>query len=104
MIIACPNSAAALAVAQQALLHKKIFISTSAGTTELIGGKCNKYVIKWNYNDYMLATHGRPVGSGTSRKEMVYHHHLITPWGHDLLKHFKAALKKKGASMWAMIW
>ncbi|MCG7850899.1 MAG: ABC transporter substrate-binding protein, partial [Methanosarcinaceae archaeon] len=36
VIVACPNSAAALAVAQQALIHKKPFISTSAGTTDLI--------------------------------------------------------------------
>ncbi len=95
VIIACPNSAAALAVAQQALLHKKLFISTSAGTTELIGGKCNKYVIKWNYNDYMLATTVGLWGAENLGKKW----YTITSdyaWGHDLLKHFKAALKKKG--------
>ena len=95
VIIACPNSAAALAVAQQALLHKKPFISTSAGTTELIGKKCNKYVIKWNYNDYMLATTVGLWGAEHLGKRW----YTITSdyaWGHDLLKHFKAALKKKG--------
>jgi branched-chain amino acid transport system substrate-binding protein len=95
VIIACPNSAAALAVAQQALLHKKPFISTSAGTTELIGDKCNPYVIKWNYNDYMLATTAGLWGAENLGKRW----YTITSdyaWGHDLLKHFTAALEKKG--------
>ncbi|WP_161626637.1 ABC transporter substrate-binding protein [Desulfatiglans anilini] len=95
VIIACPNSAAALAVAEQARLHKKPFISTSAGTTALIGDKCNKYVIKWNYNDYMLATTVGLWGAEHLGKRW----YTITSdyaWGHDLLKHFTAALKEKG--------
>ena len=95
VIIACPNSAAALAVAQQALIHKKPFISTSAGTTDLIGKQCNRYVIKWNYNDYMLATTVGLWGAEHLGKRW----YTITSdyaWGHDLLKHFTAALKKKG--------
>ena len=95
VIIACPNSAAALAVAQQALIHKKPFISTSAGTTDLIGKHCNRYVIKWNYNDYMLATTVGLWGAEHLGKRW----YTITSdyaWGHDLLKHFTAALKKKG--------
>jgi branched-chain amino acid transport system substrate-binding protein len=95
MIVACPNSAAGLAVAQQALLHKKPFISTSAGTTDLIGKQCNRYVIKWNYNDYMLATTVGLWGAEHLGKKW----YTITSdyaWGHDLLKHFTAALKKKG--------
>jgi len=95
VIIACPNSAAALAVAQQALIHKKPFISTSAGTTDLIGKHCNRYVIKWNYNDYMLATTVGLWGAENLGKRW----YTITSdyaWGHDLLKHFTAALKKKG--------
>ena len=95
VIVACPNSAAALAVAKQALIHKKPFISTSAGTTELIGKQCNPYVIKWNYNDYMLATTVGLWGAENLGKRW----YTITSdyaWGHDLLKHFKAALKAKG--------
>lgn len=95
VIIACPNSAAALAVAQQALIYKKPFISTSAGTTDLIGKHCNRYVIKWNYNDYMLATTVGLWGAENLGKKW----YTITSdyaWGHDLLKHFTAALKKKG--------
>jgi branched-chain amino acid transport system substrate-binding protein len=95
VIVACPNSAAALAVAQQALIHKKPFISTSAGTTDLIGKRCNRYVIKWNYNDYMLATTVGLWGAENLGKRW----YTITSdyaWGHDLLKHFTAALKKKG--------
>jgi branched-chain amino acid transport system substrate-binding protein len=95
VIIAVPNSACALAVAQQALLHKKPFISTSAGTTDLIGKQCNRYVIKWNYNDYMLATTVGLWGAEHLGKKW----YTITSdyaWGHDLLKHFTVALQKKG--------
>ncbi len=95
VIVACPNSAAALAVAEQARINKKPFISTSAGTTDLIGKHCNKYVIKWNYNDYMLATTVGLWGAENLGKKW----YTITSdyaWGHDLLKHFTAALEKKG--------
>jgi branched-chain amino acid transport system substrate-binding protein len=95
VIIACPNSAAALAVAEQARIHKKPFISTSAGTTDLIGKHCNKYVIKWNYNDYMLATTVGLWGAENLGKKW----YTITAdyaWGHNLLEHFTAALKQKG--------
>lgn len=95
VIVACPNSAAALAVAEQARINKKPFISTSAGTTDLIGKHCNKYVIKWNYNDYMLATTVGLWGAENLGKNW----YTITSdyaWGHDLLKHFTAALEKKG--------
>jgi len=95
VIIAVPNSACGLAVAQQALIHKKPFISTSAGTTDLIGKQCNRYVIKWNYNDYMLATTVGLWGAEHLGKKW----YTITSdyaWGHDLLKHFTAALSKKG--------
>jgi branched-chain amino acid transport system substrate-binding protein len=95
VIVAVPNSACGLAVAQQALIHKKPFISTSAGTTDLIGKQCNRYVIKWNYNDYMLATTVGLWGAEHLGKKW----YTITSdyaWGHDLLKHFTAALTKKG--------
>lgn len=93
VIIACPNSAAALGVSDQALKNKRLFISTSAGTTDLIAR--NPYTIKWNYNDYMLATTVGLWGAENLGKRW----YTITAdyaWGHDLLKHFTAALKKKG--------
>jgi branched-chain amino acid transport system substrate-binding protein len=95
VIVACPNSGAALAVAEQALLHKKPFLATSAGTTDLIGKRCNRYVIKYGYNDYMLATTLGLWGAENLGKRW----YTITSdyaWGHDLLKLFKAALEKKG--------
>lgn len=93
VIIACPNSAAALGVSDQAFKNKRLFISTSAGTTDLIAR--NPYTIKWNYNDYMLATTVGLWGAEHLGKKW----YTITAdyaWGHDLLKHFTAALKKKG--------
>jgi len=93
MIVAVSNSAAALAVSDQAARHKKIFISTSAGTTDLIAK--NRYTFKYNYNDYMLAT---TVGRWGA-KNLGKRWYTITSdyaWGHDLLKHFTAALKEEG--------
>jgi branched-chain amino acid transport system substrate-binding protein len=93
MIVAVSNSAAALAVSDQAARHKKIFISTSAGTTDLIAK--NRYTFKYNYNDYMLATTVGRWGAQNLGKKW----YTITSdyaWGHDLLKHFTAALKEEG--------
>ena len=98
VIIACPNSAAALAVAQQAKLHEKIFISTSAGTTDLIGKACNRYVFKWNYNDYMLATTVGLWGAQNLGKRW----YTLTSdyaWGHNLLDHFTAAVTSEGGEI-----
>jgi branched-chain amino acid transport system substrate-binding protein len=94
-IVACPNSGAALAVSEQALLHKKPFMATSAGTTDLFGKRCNRYVFKYGYNDYMLATTLGLWGAENLGKRW----YTITSdyaWGHDLLRLFKEALVKKG--------
>jgi len=95
VIIACPNSAAALAVSDQAARHRKLFISTSAGTCDLIAK--NRYTFKWNYNDYMLAS---TVGRWGAR-HLGKRWYTITAdyaWGHDLLKYFLAALKEEGGT------
>jgi branched-chain amino acid transport system substrate-binding protein len=95
VIVAVSNSAAALAVSDQAERYKKIFISTSAGTTELIGR--NRYTFKYNYNDYMLAT---TVGRWGA-KNLGKRWYTITAdyaWGHDLLRHFTAALRDEGGT------
>jgi branched-chain amino acid transport system substrate-binding protein len=94
-IVACSNSAAALAVSDQADRHKRLFMSTSAGTTDLIGK--NRYTFKMNYNDFMLAnTVGR-----WGAKNLGKRWYTITSdyaWGHDLLKHFTNALKEEGGT------
>ena len=93
VIVGCSNSAAALAVSDQAARHKKLFMSTSAGTTDLIGK--NRYTFKLNYNDYMLATTAGVWGARNLGKRW----YTITTdyaWGHDLLKHFTNALKAEG--------
>ena len=93
VIVACSNSAAALAVSAQAERYKKIFMSTSAGTTDLIGK--NRYTFKLNYNDYMLAATLGTWGAKNLGKKW----YTITSdyaWGHDLLKHFTNALKAEG--------
>jgi branched-chain amino acid transport system substrate-binding protein len=95
VIVAVSNSAAALAVSDQAERYKKIFISTSAGTTELIGR--NRYTFKYNFNDYMLAT---TVGRWGA-KNLGKRWYTITAdyaWGHDLLRHFTAALRDEGGT------
>jgi len=92
-IVGCSNSAAALAVSDQAARHQRIFMSTSAGTTDLIGK--NRYTFKLNYNDYMLAATLGAWGA----KNLGKRWYTITTdyaWGHDLLKHFTGALKAEG--------
>ncbi|MEO0277908.1 MAG: ABC transporter substrate-binding protein [candidate division WOR-3 bacterium] len=93
VIVGVSNSAAALAVSDQAAKYKKILFASAAGTTELIGR--NRYTFKYNYNDYMLAnTVGRWGAKNLGKKW-----YTITAdyaWGHDLLKHFTAALKEEG--------
>jgi branched-chain amino acid transport system substrate-binding protein len=93
MIVGCSNSAAALAVSDQSARHQRIFMSTSAGTTDLIGK--NRYTFKLNYNDYMLAATLGAWGA----KNLGKRWYTITSdyaWGHDLLKHFTSALKAEG--------
>jgi len=98
IIFDVPNSAAGLAVANQAKLHKKLFIAIGSGTTRLAGPDCNRYTFKWAYNDYMLATAvGLWAAENLGKKWFT-----ITAdyaWGHDLLKHFSEALKAKGGTL-----
>ncbi|MCX5874512.1 MAG: ABC transporter substrate-binding protein [Deltaproteobacteria bacterium] len=98
VIFDCPNSAAGLAVANQAKIHKKPFIAIGSGTTRLSGPDCNRYTFKWAYNDYMLAT---AVGLWAA-ENLGKKWYTITAdyaWGHDLLHHFSEALKAKGGTL-----
>lgn len=98
VIFDCPNSAAGLTVANQAKIHKKLFIAIGSGTTRLAGPDCNRYTFKWAYNDYMLATAvGLWAADNLGKKWFT-----ITAdyaWGHDLLHHFTDALKAKGGTL-----
>jgi len=98
VIFDCPNSAAALAVSKQALIHKRLFFSIGSGTTRTSGPDCNRYTFDWAYNDYMLAT---SVGLWAA-DNLGKRWYTITAdyaWGHDLLKHFKHALETKGGKL-----
>jgi branched-chain amino acid transport system substrate-binding protein len=98
VIFDVPNSAAGLAVSNQAKLHKKLFFSVGSGTTRHTGPDCNRYTFDWAYNDYMLATAvGLWAADHLGKKWFT-----ITAdyaWGHDLLKHFREALEKKGGTL-----
>ena len=98
VIFDVPNSAAGLAVSNQAKLHKKLFFSVGSGTTRHSGPDCNLYTFDWAYNDYMLATAvGLWAAENLGKKWFT-----ITAdyaWGHDLLKHFSDALKAKGGTL-----
>ncbi|MBC8417180.1 MAG: ABC transporter substrate-binding protein [Desulfobacterales bacterium] len=98
VIFDCPNSAAGLAVSNQALLHKKLFFSIGSGTTRHTGPDCNRYTFDWAYNDYMLAT---AVGlwAADNLGKKWYTITADYAWGHDLLKHFKHALESKGGTL-----
>jgi branched-chain amino acid transport system substrate-binding protein len=49
MIVACPQGAAAIAVSDQAAKNKRVFMSTSTSSIDLIAR--NRYTFKYNYND-----------------------------------------------------
>ncbi len=93
-----PNSAAGLAVSEQALKHKKFFFSIGSGTTLHSGKEGNFYVFDWAYNDYMLAT---AVGLWAT-ENLGKKWYCITAdyaWGHDLLEHFGNAVRSKGGTV-----
>jgi branched-chain amino acid transport system substrate-binding protein len=66
VIIDVPNSAVALAVAGVVAEKDKVFIDSTAATTNLTGKNCNAQTIHWTYDTYMLShsTGGATVASG----------------------------------------
>ncbi len=98
IIIDCPNSAAGLAVSNQARIHKKLFFPIGSGTTRLNGPDCHRYTFHWAYNDYMLATAaGRWAADNLGKRW-----YTITAdyaWGHSLLESFTNALKSRGGTL-----
>ncbi len=93
-----PTSSAALAVANQAKNHKKLFLDVSAATTALTGAQCNKYTFQWAYNTYMLAN-----GTGTTVTENGGKNwNIIYPdyeFGQNMTKSFTDAIKKAGGTV-----
>jgi len=53
-IIDVPASSAALAVAGIAREKNKVFLASSAGTSELTGAQCNANTVQWTYDTWML--------------------------------------------------
>jgi branched-chain amino acid transport system substrate-binding protein len=66
LIVDCPTSSVALAIAGVAKDKNKMFICTGAATSDLTGPQCNANTIHWTYDTYMLArsTGGAMVKSG----------------------------------------
>ena len=98
VIFDCPNSAAALAVSNQALINKKLFFSITSGTTRNTGPDCNRYTFDWAWNDYMVVT---SVGLWAV-ENLGKKWYTITAdyaWGHDLFKHLSNAIKEKGGTL-----
>ncbi|GIG90705.1 ABC transporter substrate-binding protein [Plantactinospora endophytica] len=98
VILDVPTSSAALAVANQAKKHKRVFLDVSAATTELTGGQCNKYTFQWAYNTYMLAN-----GTGTTVTENGGKNwQIIYPdyeFGQNMTRSFTEAIKKAGGTV-----
>jgi branched-chain amino acid transport system substrate-binding protein len=98
VILDVPTSSAALAVANQAKNHKKLFLDVSAATTALTGAQCNKYTFQWAYNTYMLAN-----GTGTTVTEnggkkwtIIYPDY---EFGQNMSKSFTDAIQKAGGTV-----
>ncbi|MFG1607661.1 ABC transporter substrate-binding protein [Actinoplanes sp. NPDC049265] len=98
VILDVPTSSAALAVANQAKSHKKLFLNVSAATTALTGAQCNKYTFHWAYDTYMLAN-----GTGTTVTENGGKKwNIIFPdyeFGQNMTKSFTTAITKAGGSV-----
>ncbi|MGI5151880.1 ABC transporter substrate-binding protein [Plantactinospora sp. CA-294935] len=98
VILDVPTSSAALAVANQAKNHKKLFLDVSAATTELTGAQCNKYTFQWAYNTYMLAN-----GTGTTVTEQGGKNwQIIYPdyeFGQNMTESFTDAISKAGGTV-----
>jgi len=98
LILDVPNSAAALAVANQAKAKKKLYINVGAGTTALTGAQCNKYTFHWAYDTAVLAkgTAGTIVGEGGKSWNIVYPDYAF---GQDMNKSFTTEVKGAGGSV-----
>jgi branched-chain amino acid transport system substrate-binding protein len=98
VILDVPTSSAALAVANQAKTHKKLFLDVSAATTALTGAQCNKYTFQWAYDTYMLAN-----GTGTTvTKSGGKNWTIIYPdyeFGQNMTKSFTKAIKGAGGTV-----
>jgi branched-chain amino acid transport system substrate-binding protein len=98
IILDVPNSAAALAVANQAKAKKKLYINIGAGTTALTGEQCNKYTFHWAYNTAMLAkgTAGTITKEGGKKWNIVYPDYAF---GQDMNKSFTKEVEAAGGSV-----
>ena len=98
VIMDVPNSAAALAVATQALAKKKLYINISGGMTQLTGEKCNKYTFHWAYNTGVLArgTAGAITQGGGKTWNIVYPDYAF---GQDMNKSFTKVIEANGGKV-----
>jgi branched-chain amino acid transport system substrate-binding protein len=102
VILDVPTSSAALAVANQAKSHKKLFLDVSAASTALTGAQCNKYTFQWAYNTYMLANGtGRTVTENGGKKWTIIYPDY--EFGQNMNKSFTAAITKAGGAVQSSI-
>jgi len=102
VILDVPTSSAALAVANQAKNHKRLFLDVSAASTALTGAQCNKYTFQWAYNTYMLANGtGRTVTENGGKKWTIIYPDY--EFGQNMNKSFTAAISKAGGTVQSAI-
>ena len=98
VILDVPTSSAALAVANQAKNHKKLFLDVSAATTALTGKQCNKYTFQWAYNTYLLANATGTTVTRDGGKKWT----ILFPdyeFGQNMTKSFTDAVTKAGGTV-----
>jgi branched-chain amino acid transport system substrate-binding protein len=102
VILDVPNSAAGLAVAEQAKAKKKLYINIGAATTGLTNDNCNKYTFHYAYDTYMLAngTGTAVTENGDKNWQIIYPDYAF---GQDMNKSFTAAVKAGGGTVGASI-
>ena len=95
------SSASALAIAQVAQRHQRIFINTGANSDELRGKACNRFMFNAEASNTMYV---RACGQALLAKNMVKGKKWFTltadyAFGHDLLRAAKEFLRENGGTV-----
>jgi branched-chain amino acid transport system substrate-binding protein len=93
-----PTSSAALAVADVAKQHKKLYFNISAASDSLNGESCNKYTYHYAYDTNMLAngTGIAATQAGAKSWYIIYPNYVF---GQQMRDGFSAAVKDAGGSV-----
>ncbi len=91
-----PNSSIAFALSDLAQKRNKLFFATSAGSSEVSGGRCGPNTLHWSYNTYSVA---KSIGTALVKQNAESWYFLTADYsfGHALEKDTRAVVEGAGA-------